>query len=152
MEDNGTKVVTFCDGKYTPEIQQCVYGLLSCHVATSQVGPVIETELKLVGKTPSNTPSKSTVINMNTQRLILAQKQLAEELPGRRQTCLLSDETTKFDKKIEGMHVSNEDGRVWVLGLGEIQTKAAENVHDTFQEILADIEYQSNTTEGKHQR
>ena len=150
--DDNQELLTYCEGKYTPETQQCVYDLLSCHVATSQVGNVIKSVLKLAGKTPSHTPCKGTVINMNTQRLILAQKQLSEELPNKGHTCLLSDETTKFDKRIEGMHVSDDDGRVWVLGLREIQTKSAHNVHNTFQEILADIEHQSKATQGETSR
>lgn len=149
VEDNKDGVVTFYDGRYTSEMQQCVYSLLSSHVACSQVGDVINAVLKLVGKTASHTPCKSTVINMNTQRLILAQKQLGEQLPGKGPTCLLSDETTKFDQRFEGMHVSDQDGRVWVLGLRELQTKAASDVHNTFQEILADIDERSHSTNSE---
>ena len=94
--DDNQELLTYCEGKYTPETQQCVCDLLSCHVATSQVGNVIKSVLKLAG-----------------------------------------------------MHVSDDDGRVWVLGLREIQTKSAHNVHNTFQEILADIEHQSKATKGE---
>ena len=39
---------------------------------------------------------------MNIQRLLLAQKQLSETLQEKEETCLLSDETSKYGKKIEG--------------------------------------------------
>ncbi|CAG2220930.1 unnamed protein product [Mytilus edulis] len=125
--------------KYTKEAQECVYQLLNNNVTTSRVGPVITTVLKLVGMRPNKLPSVSTVNNMNVQRLILAQTQLAEELSQKNSTCLLSDETSKYGTKFEGYHVSDNEGRLWVLGLRNILTKGAKDTLKTFQEILQDI-------------
>ena len=81
--------------------------LLSHNVTTSHVSPVIETVLKLVNKKPNKLPSTSTVNNMNIQRLILAQKQLGEEYAVKKNTTILSDETTKFGLKFEGFHAAD---------------------------------------------
>ena len=95
ISDNVDKPINLYDEKsriYTKETQKCVYELLNNNVTTSRVSHVITTVLKLVGMRPS----VSTVNNMNVQRLILAQTQLAEELIHRKSTCLLSDETSKY--------------------------------------------------------
>ena len=60
---------------------------------------------------------------MNVQRLILSQKQLAEVLPGQSNLCLLSDETSKFGKKIEGYHMATEKGETFLLGTRQIVSK-----------------------------
>ena len=54
---------------------------------------------------------------MNTQRLIFAQKQLSETLTTKNHLCLLSYETSKYGKNIEGFHVSGGEGRLYTLGL-----------------------------------
>ena len=53
---------------------------------------------------------------------------------------LLSDETSKFGQKFEGFHVSDSDGRMYVLGLRDIASKSGQDVLSTFQQILRDIE------------
>ncbi|CAC5398047.1 unnamed protein product [Mytilus coruscus] len=110
--------------KYTKEAQECVYQLLNNNVTTSRVGPVITTVLKLVGMRPNKLPSVSTVNNINVHRLILAQTY---------------DETSKYGTQFEGYHVSDNEGRLWVLGLRNILTKGAKDTLKTFQEILQDI-------------
>lgn len=60
---------------------------------------------------PNKLPCTSTVNNMNIQWLILAQKQLSEELVNKNDTCLLSDETFKIGKKLEGFHLVTNMGR-----------------------------------------
>ena len=49
---------------------------------------------------------------MNIQRLVLAQKQLSETLTTKSNMYLLSDETSKYGKKIGGFHVSDDEGSV----------------------------------------
>ena len=54
---------------------------------------------------------------------------------------LLSDETSKFDKKYEGIHVSDEEGNIYVLGLRNIASKSGQdNTLQTLQQILRDVE------------
>ena len=139
-------------GHFTEEVQTCVYSLLQSHVSTSQIRPVITAVLKLVHHEVTELPSRSTILNMNIQRLSLAQQQLGEEFVSKPNTTLLSDETTKYDTKMEGIHASDADGRLWVLGLRELLTKSASDVYDVFQEILSDIDVRCHITTSDKSR
>lgn len=81
--------------------QQCIYALLENNMTTSKVTPVIETVLKLVNLKPNRLPCLSSVNNTNIQRLILSEKQVSDVhvLVQKHNTCLLSDETSKYGKK-----------------------------------------------------
>ena len=135
-------VIIFNDDSrvYKSELQECVYTLLSHNVTTSHVSPVIETVLKLVNKKANKLPSTSTVNNMNIQRLMLAQKQLGEEYAVKKNTTILSDETTKFGLKFEGFHAADNTGRMWVLGVRQMTTKSSQNTLNVFNQILCDID------------
>jgi hypothetical protein len=63
------------------------------------------------------------VSDWNIQRLVFAQKQLIEILPEQHHLGLLSDETSKFGRKYEGFHVSDPEGRLYVLGMRDIVAK-----------------------------
>ena len=80
-------------------------------------------------------------------RLLLAQKQLAEEIPDKGSLGLLSDETSKSGVKLDGFHVSDEQGRLYVLGLRDITSKSAKDVLRTFKTILSDIQDASEDEE-----
>ena len=77
---------------------------------------------------------------MNVQRLILSQKQLAEVFPTQSNLYLLSDETSKFGKKIEGYHVATEKGETFVLGTRQIVSKSGHDTLSVLQTILSDID------------
>ena len=134
---------------YLPSTQKCVYELLNYNVSLSNVSPVISTVLKLANLHPNKLPCKSTVNNMNIQRLLLAQKQLSETLQEKEETCLLSDETSKYGKKIEGFHVRDKEGNMMVLGLREMATKSGSDTLTTFQNILDDINNVSRCSENE---
>lgn len=125
---------------YNEQTQECVFELVNNNVTKSRVGPVIETVLKIAGTKQNRVPSTSTVNNMNVQRLILAQAQIAEKLTQDDSFCLLSDETSKFGKKYEGFHVSDTNGQLWVLGLRNMVTKSGKDTLKTLQGILGDID------------
>jgi hypothetical protein len=74
LNDNVEDIVVFDEHskRYLPNIKQCVYELLTLNVRASKVGSVITSVLKLANKKPNKVPSKSTVLNMNLQRLCLA--------------------------------------------------------------------------------
>ena len=91
----------------------------------------------MINKKANKLPSRSTVLNINIKRLLLSQAQLAEELTSKQITTLYTDETTKDWTKYNGYHISDSEGRMYVLGSREIQTKSAK---DTLQEILDDIQ------------
>ena len=79
---------------YTDAVRKCVYKLLSYHISLENVGPVIETVLKMIGKTADHIPSATTISNMNKERLLVAQYQLKELTQAENMT-IGTDETPK---------------------------------------------------------
>ena len=139
LNDNHVNLYNNDCNSYTAETQECVYTLLNHNVTTSKVSPVIEAVLKLVNLKAKKLPTTTTRNNMNIQRLILEQKQLSETLITNSNMCLLSDETSKYGQKIEGFHVSDDEGRLYVLGLRQLVTKSGQDTFMTLQDILTDI-------------
>lgn len=123
-------IVTYDEDRkcFTPDLQQCVYGLLNCNVSCSQITPVIQHALQLANRQATKLPSRSTVNNMNVQRLVLSHRQLSEEFKEKQNTCLLGDKTSKYGHKYQGVHSSDADGRIWALGVREMTTKAGQSV------------------------
>ena len=74
--------------------------------------------------------------------------QLSESLPQKENLCLLSDETSKYGKKMEGFHVRDEDGRLFVFELRQLATKSGQDTLSTFQDILSDISNVSANAEN----
>ena len=100
---------------YTKGLQTCVYSILENHVGAKHVGPVINTVLSLVNKKANKLPCVSTIINMNLQRLVLSQIQLAEILSQN----LIPLFTQMRPPNLEivcGYHVRNTDGNYFTLG------------------------------------
>ena len=117
-------IITFDDQSktYTTDLQKCVFELLGYNVSFQNVSPVINSVLQLVNMKPNKLPCKTTINNMNIERLALSQKHIAEELGPKENLSLLSDETNKFGTKIEGIHATDSSGNYWVLGLREMTT------------------------------
>ena len=135
----------YSDGKFSGELRECIYSLLSnYYVSVHCVPEVIRSVLKLVGIPCDNLrlPSRSTVLNMNVERLIVCQTQLNENMPSKENLTLYSDETSKYGVKYCGYHVSDESGDMYVLGLRQLETKSAQNTLNAFEDILKDIEGQ----------
>ena len=116
---------------YTPATQRTVYTLLQHHVGTQHVAPVIEAVLKLGDRAANKLPSKSTVNDMNIQRLALSQKQLSDALPNLSNLTLQSDEASKYGAKYMGYEAQDMTGGSWGLGLRYIETKSAAHCLDT---------------------
>jgi len=66
------------------------------------MGLVINSFIKLVGKTIDPVPSRTTVLNMNVERLVMSQNQVNESLTNQQNLALFTDETTKFGSKYFG--------------------------------------------------
>lgn len=140
MVDENVQTFNVEKNFYTTEVQECVYSLLQNNVTSSKVSPVIESVLKLAKRKATRLPSRTTVNTMNVQRLMISHRQIEEEFSQKRNTCLLSDETSKFGKKYQGFHAADEEGNTWCLGIREMATKGSETVLSTFKEILSDID------------
>ena len=114
---------------------------MSLSVSSRNVSPVIETVLSMVKKVPNKLPARSTILDMNIERLLISQTQLSQDVSEKKNTTLYTDETTKFGTKYTGYHLRDQEGRMYVLGLRELETKSASDTLATFQEILKDIEH-----------
>jgi len=136
-------------GTYTPRLQKCVYQLLEHHVSATQMSDVIQSVLSLAGKQADRLPSASTVLNMNIQRLAIAQKQLAEIGREKKHTSLYTDETSKFGTKVGGYHIRDSDGSFYTLGMRELTTKSGKDTLQVLKEILTDIDEVANDTDNQ---
>lgn len=135
-------------GNFTVQMKDCVCQLLSCNVSTGQIPAVVESVLKLASKKATDLPCKTTINDWNVMRRSISQQQLAEEMPQKTHMALLSDETSKYGQKFEGFHAADESGRMYVLGLRNIASKSGKDVLSTLQQILRDIEDQSNDSQN----
>uniref|UniRef100_A0A8W8L2R4 Uncharacterized protein n=1 Tax=Magallana gigas TaxID=29159 RepID=A0A8W8L2R4_MAGGI len=133
--------------KYSVELRNCIYSLLQLHVSSQVCSQVIESVLSLVNIKANKLPSASTVQNMNIERLVLAQKQLSESLPNTENLTIYTDETTKYGTKFGGYHLSDSEGRMYVLGLRQLLTKSGRDTLAVFQDILQDIDDRSEKTD-----
>ena len=128
------------NNKYTTDLRNCVHSLLSHHVATTRVSSVIEAVLKMVGKKANRLPSTTTVNNMNVERGILAQQQVAEELAQEENTTLETDESSKYGKQYGAYALRTSEGSPYVLGLRDLLTKSGHDTLATLKDILWDID------------
>ena len=143
LDENESNIVHLTEIKdgckmYTPDARLCVYQLLSHHVSFENVGPVIQTVLAMIGKTPDQVPSRVTVSHMNDERLLLAQKQLGE-LATKKNLTLSTDETPKEGDIYMTYTITDEDDNSYVLGLREMISKSAEDTLTTLKVILDDL-------------
>ena len=74
------------------------------------------------------------------QRLVLAQQQIAEELPKDTATTIETDETSKYGHKYGAYAIRDSEGRPYVVGLRDLTTKSAKDTLDTFKQILWDLD------------
>lgn len=126
--------------EFTFQAQRCVHALLSENVATNRVGNVITEVLKLAGKTADRVPSQTTVRSMNIQRLLIAQKHVAEDLSSKKSTTIETDETSKYGSKYGAFAIRDDEGRPYLVGLRDLATKSAKDTLDVFKEILWDVD------------
>jgi hypothetical protein len=59
---------------YSTSVKTCIYELLQHNASVSNIPAVIECVLNLVNVKPNRLPSRSTIIDMDLQRLCLSQK------------------------------------------------------------------------------
>jgi len=148
--DEQERTINVFDGrKYKNDIKQCIYKLLELNVSASKVSPVIENVLKIVNIKANQLPSKSTVLDLNLQRLVLAQKQISEIFAKDKSTTLMTDETSKFGTRYMGYEAADSQGNLWVLGLREIETKSANDTLKVFQQILSDLNECASTSDNQ---
>ena len=150
IQEMTTETVNTFDGhKYMPQVQKCVFSLLEERVGAAHVAPVITEVLSMVDKKAERLPAASTVHDMNLQRLALSQRQVGETIPKKKSTCLMTDETSKLDRKIMGYHNRDDEGNVMVMGLRDIPSKSAKHSLETFKSILSDIDSRCEDANNK---
>lgn len=126
--------------RYTTEVHNCVHKLLNLNIAACRVPSCIEAVLNLVGKTANRLHSVTTINRMNLERLVLAQKQITEDVAGASHTTLEMDETSKYGSKFMAYALRTESGQPYVLGLRDILTKSGEDTLNTLKQILWDLD------------
>lgn len=147
IEDD-SKIIVYDENQrqYSADMQKCIYELLDSNVSVAKIGTVLSACLKLANKEVNRIPAKSTILDMNFQRLVLAQNQIDDKLNKNDSLCLLTDETSKQGKKYMGYEATDGDGSYWVLGLREICTKSSGDTLDTLKQLLGDIDEVSRNT------
>ncbi|VDI49876.1 Hypothetical predicted protein [Mytilus galloprovincialis] len=125
--------------RYTTEARQCIMNLSSFNVSSKNVGTVIKEVLKLADKSPNVIPSRKTIDNIIVEKIAVGQTQLGANLATQKNTCLYGDETRKFGKTYQAFLVSDENKKVYFLGLRDMIDKAASTTLDVFINILDDI-------------
>ena len=134
---------------YTPETTMAVLNLIDQNVALERIPKVLVATADLFGKQiVGPVPSEATVRDMNHRRLALSHLHLADILPSKTNTTLLSDETPDRGGTFEGFHIADEDGQTYVVGLREMPNKASKTILNTFQEILSDLDRAKQAGEG----
>lgn len=89
---------------------------------------------------PNKLPCRTSVLNMNVQRLYLAHAQITDVFAKDKHTTLLTDETSKFGRKFMGYEACDSEDKFWVLGLRDIETKSANDTLKVFNQILSDLD------------
>lgn len=138
-DDVEMKIFDEDSGSYTPKVRECIMKLTSLNVATKNIPSVIESVLKLGNKVANKLPSRQTVDNIVCEKVAIGQKHIGVKLGQQKNLCLYGDETRKKGKTYQTFLVSNEEKKVFCLGLRDMHNKAASTTLDTFKEILNDI-------------
>ncbi|XP_070574015.1 uncharacterized protein [Ptychodera flava] len=130
-------IITFCDGKYVPEIREVVMELLSLNVSMNAVNKVITTVLsklakKNIGRLPSNA-LKSTLL---VEAKHIAATQVAEAMLSSPQTCLHQDGTSKFHKHYQGYQVTLPSGQTMTLGMHQMPGSTTNDVMKSFEDSI----------------
>lgn len=107
---------------YIPAYRQAVMKLTGLNVATSKVNDVINTSLKLVGKSLENCHSRKTADAIGSETVAVSSAQVGQKLKGKN-TTLYSDETNKFGKTYNTFLISDDDKNVYCLGFRDMCNK-----------------------------
>jgi len=81
---------------YTPEFRQAVMNISGKNVAIEHIVSVINESLKLAGKTLKQIPTRRTIDNIVTEKVVVSNIQVGQCLKNKEKTTLYSDETRKF--------------------------------------------------------
>lgn len=136
------KEISILDEKlhaYTPEFRKVVMNISGKNEATEHIVSFINESLKLAGKTLKQIPTRRTIDNIVTEKVVASFIQVGQCLTNKEKTTLYSDETRKFGKTYNSYFISEDHKNVYMLGSREMHNKASSTTFDTFKEILTDI-------------
>ena len=119
---------------YCPELVRTVWDLHNLSVPTRSAGDVIKSITSICGRTVDRVPCKATVDNMVKAKVVVSQDHVAGSLADKKDTTLMTDETSKFGHKYIFAAVSDQTNS-YLLGLREMSNKSSQTTLDTFQEI-----------------
>ena len=114
-----TEVHTFEGGRYTDNVQACIYELLSLNIGVRNVAPIIRCVLRcLIHKSVSRLPSYALTCQMILESLTVPQAQLGDELSQvSGYTTLQTDGTTKYGEHFSTYDIRTEAAATYTLGI-----------------------------------
>ena len=138
------RLISFYDSEkrcFLPLIHKCVWNLISKHVSFANVSDVIASVLNMCGLKYDRLPSESTIRNMNKDRTLISQIQVASiaNKTTNKDTTIQTDETPKNAEIFMTYAITDQDGEAYLLGLRQMASKSAQHTLDTLKETLTDI-------------
>ena len=135
----GTAVETYKDGKYTDEVRQCCFALLSLGIGQKRIDAVIRSVMKLAGKEVQRLPAPSTINNMIREAGIISKLHLGEVIPQSTFNTLHTDGTAKFGEKFGAFEISTLDCS-YSLALADMKSGSATETLDVLDRILGELD------------
>ena len=135
------ELITKIDGKYTDEVRQCCFDLLSMNVGVWNVRPVMKSVLALAGKQVEDLPSIGLLSKMFVELKAVSSVHICQEVLDEQVSdhTLHSDGTTKFGRKFQSYQVATSK-QTFSVGLIDMKSGTAEHTFDMFKQSLQDIE------------
>eukprot|EP00117_Sycon_ciliatum_P012946 scpid61375/ scgid3526/ len=135
-EDDPTVLETMHNGRYTDGVRTCCINLLTHNVGIHHVGPVMKEVLSLAGKTPSSTPSATSVRTMLLEGRAVGLLHIGH-LAGSDNT-LHFDGTTKHGHKYGSFQLTTDDGQ-FTLAVSEALSGSAEHTMELLHHTIGQL-------------
>ena len=136
---NRDYVQTFQNGRYTKEVRQVYYKLLSMNVGVRNCEKVIRTVLEKLGKRGiDRLPTKSVASMMMVESRLLAQIQTTEAMLSGNRNALHLDGTKLRFEELGSFQVVTESGS-YSMSVEDMLSGEGECYYDTFRDVLTEM-------------
>ena len=136
---NRDYVQTFQNGRYTKEVRQVYYELLSMNVGVRNCEKVVRTVLEKLGKRGiDRLPTKSVASMMMVESRLLAQIQTTEAMLSGDRNALHLDGTKLRFEELGSFQVVTESGS-YSMSVEDMLSGEGECYYDTFRDVLTEM-------------
>ena len=136
---NEDYVKTFENGKYTKEVRQVYYELLSMNVSVRNCEKIIRTVLEKLGRRNiDRLPKKSVSSMMMVESRLLAQIQTTEAMLSGKRNVLHLDGTKLRFEELGSFQVVTESGS-YSMSVEDMLSGEGECYYDTFRDVLTEM-------------